>query len=97
MVGNYLGCLSSSLCITTTGIRESSTTNFFNEIFIDFILNFLNLFLILYSFPVLQMGNRVASTSAGSSDTQSASPKALFPTASQVRSSMPALLWQPAA
>lgn len=57
------------------------------------------LFLILYSFPVLQMGNRVASTSAGSSsaDSQSASPKALFPTASQVRSSMPALLWQPAA
>lgn len=45
------------------------------------------------------MGNRVASTSAGSSsaDSQSASPKALFPTASQVRSSMPALLWQPAA
>lgn len=57
------------------------------------------LFLILYSFPVLQMGNRVASTSAGSSsaDSQPASPKALFPTASQVRSSMPALLWQPAA
>ncbi len=47
------------------------------------------------------MGSRVASTStsAGSSsaDSQSASPKALFPIASQVRSCLPALLRQPAA
>lgn len=48
----------------------------------------------LYSFPVLQMGNRVASTSAGSSsaDSQSASPKSLFPITSQVCSCLPALL-----
>lgn len=46
------------------------------------------MFSILYSFPVLQMGNRIASTSA---DSQPASPKSLFPITSQVCSCLPSL------
>lgn len=54
------------------------------------------IFPIFYSFPVLQMGSRVASTStstgSSSADSQSASSKALFPSTSQVRSCLPAPL-----
>lgn len=53
----------------------------------------------LYFFPVLQMAGQVASTSKASpsADTQSASPKALFPSTSQVWGCLPTLHWEPAA
>lgn len=71
--------VSGDLCFSQADIKKTLPINSFTREF--FYLHFFTLF------PVLQMGSRVASTSAASSsaDSHSTSPKALFPITSQVR------------